>query len=379
MSATNGGERYPGEGKNCRGTRPGLWAAGVAVFAGLSAVDGSAQEPVSTLLAPCAESCGIDLEVEGEYGEDTGPGMIETAAALGWMDASGRIYVAGISVSQVWVFAPDGSFLRRIGRRGEGPGEFLQIQGAIGVDDGVFSVLDPGRGVIVTYDWTGTLLGETRLRGWVPTGAQTLHFEDSLAIHSADIRTADRVGYPLHIFNLETGEIEVSFGSRTGEYHLDRGSDPHVVARGPGRTVWMARVPKYEIELWEPNRPLRSMRRDVDWFPELSLEERRGRGHGWEAEPTSGLIAMAADDSLIWVLIDTPDERWRQAAATRDADLFVDTRIEVIDWRQGRVIASDLFDERLYTWIRPGLAGRLTVKPDGSVRYQTLRARISRE
>lgn len=379
MSATNGPLRNRVEGKNCMGTRTSLFAVGVAVFAGASAGVGSAQEPASVLLAPCAESCGIELVVEGEYGEDSGSGMIETAAAFGWMDASGRVYVAGISVSQIWVFAPDGSFLRRIGRRGEGPGEFLLIQGAIGVDDGVFSVLDPGRGVIVTYDWTGALLSETRLRGWVPTGAQTLHFEGSLAIHSADIRTADRVGYPLHIFNLETGEIEVSFGSRTGEYHLDRGLEAHVFARGPGRAVWMARLSKYEIELWEPNRALRSMHRNVEWFPELSLEERRGRGHGWDAEPTSGLIAMVADDSLLWVLIDTPDERWRQAAATHDIDLFVDTRIEVIDWRQGRVIASDRFDERLYTWIQPGLAGRLTVKPDGSVRYQTLRARISRE
>lgn len=379
MSATNGRLRFRMEGKHCMRTRTNLWVAGVAVFAAVSAGEGSAQEPASVLLAPCVESCSIELVVEGEYGEDSGPGMIETAAALGWMDVSGRMYVAGLSVSQVWVFAPDGSFLRRIGRRGEGPGEFLRIQGAIGVDDGVFAVLDPGRGVIVTYDWTGALLSETRLRGWVPTGAQTLYYGGSRAIHSADIRTADRVGYPLHIFDLETGEIEVSFGSRTGEYHLGRGLETHVVARGPGRAVWMARVPKYEIELWEPNRALRSMRREVEWFPELSLEERRSRGHGWEAEPTSGLIGIAADDSLLWVLIDTPDERWRQAAATRDMDLFVDTRIEAIDWRQGRVIASDLFDERLYTWIGPGLAGRLTVKPDGSVRYQTLRARISRE
>ena len=356
-----------------------LWGAGVAILAGVSGGDGSAQEATSVLLAPCAEPCGIELVVEGEYGEDAGPGMIEAAAALAWMDASGRMYVAGLGVSQVWVFAADGSFLRRIGRRGEGPGEFLQIQGAIGVDDGVFSVLDPGRGVIVTYDWTGALLSETRLQGWVPTGAQTIQYEGSLAVHSADIRSPDRVGYPLHIFNLETGQIEVSFGSRTGEYHLGRGLETHIVARGPGRAVWMARLPRYQIELWEPNRALRSLRRDVEWFPELSLDERRNRGHGWDAEPTSGLVAMAADDSLIWVLIDIPDERWRQAAATQDRDLFVDTRIESIDWRQGRVVASDRFDERLYTWIQPGLAGRLTVKPDGSVRYQTLRARINRE
>ena len=77
---------------------------------------------------------------------------------------------------------------------------------------------------------------------------------------------------------------------------------------------------------------------------------------------------MTADDSLIWVVIDTPDKRRREAAATRDINLFVDTRVEVIDWRRGRMIASDRFDERLFAWVEPGLAGRLAVKSDGSVR-----------
>ena len=78
------------------------------------------------VLEPCQEQCGITLVVEKEFGEDSGPGMIEAAAVLGWVDASRRLYVAGVSpVSHIRVFGPDGTFLRRIGRPGEGPGEFL--------------------------------------------------------------------------------------------------------------------------------------------------------------------------------------------------------------------------------------------------------------
>ena len=379
MSTTNGLPRLRLEWLNGGVGWISRATALAAILVGAYAGRGFAQEAAGVVLEPCQEQCGITLVVEKEFGEDSGPGMIEAAAVLGWVDASRRLYVAGVSpVSHIWVFGPDGIFLRRIGRPGEGPGEFLHIQGAISTGDGIFSVLDMERAVIVTYDWTGTLLGETRMHGWVPLGAQTIHYEGPLAIHSADIRTADRVGYPLHLFNLETGEIEASFGSRTGEYHLGAGLGTHVVARGPGRAVWMARLSTYEIELWEPNRVLQSMRRDVEWFPELP-PKRREQDHGWEAEPTPGLIGMAADDSLIWVLIDTPDKRWREAAATRDINLFVDTRVEVIDWRRGRVIASDRFDERLFAWVEPGLAGRLAVKSDGSVRYQTLRLRLPRE
>ena len=360
--------------------RAGGGFLGIATLCGLCPDRGLAGQATDLVLEPCRASCELTLEVESEYGEDSGPAMIEAAAVVAWRDASNRMYIAGIyPVSHVWVFGPNGEFLRRIGRRGEGPGEFMQIQGAIAIDDGIFSLLDLERAAILTYDWTGSLLGETRMRGWIPTGAQTIHYAGHLAIHSGDIRTADRVGYPLHLFNLETGEIEKSFGSRTGEYHLGQGIDSHVVARGPDRAVWMGRVSAYEIELWEPDRPLRSMRREVDWFPELTPEQRQGQGHGWEAEPTPGLIALAADDSLIWVLIDTPDRRWKDAAETRDINLFVDTRVEVIDWRRGQVIASDRFDERLFAWVAPGLAGRLAVKSDGSVRYQALRLQLGRE
>ena len=43
------------------------------------------------------------------------------------VDSRGRIYVGDWTNEQVTVFSPDGDILRRIGRRGEGPGEFRQV------------------------------------------------------------------------------------------------------------------------------------------------------------------------------------------------------------------------------------------------------------
>lgn len=358
--------------KRCPGSRRRPTAVALALAGWTSGV--AAQEAGDvTILEPCGTSCGVTLVLEGEYGEDSGPGMIEATMARAWRDASGRVYVTGESAPHVWVFGADGSFLRRIGRQGSGPGEFQYLHSLTLVDDGVFAALDSGRGAILTYDWTGQLQREVRTQGWLPLGFQTIHFEGDLAVSTAEFHTPENVGYPLHLIDLGAGTIRKSFGSRTGDYPLGTRLVQRSIARGPNRTVWMARITAYEIELWEPNRLLRTLRRDVDWFPDVKPDE---GGHGMEAKPTPVFAHMASDDSLLWVFLYTADERWAQAAETQDRDLYLDTTIEVIDWRRGQVVASRRLDEEFDAWLEPGLAGRLAVTQTGDVRYRTYRVRL---
>ena len=333
-------------------------------------------------LEPCREACGLALVLEREYGEDSGDGMIEAEAAAAWLDTSGRAYVLGSGAPHVWVFGADGSFLARIGRRGSGPGEFQDVSSLVVTGDGVFSALDRGRGTITTFDWTGQLLREVRTAGWLPVGLHTLPFDGSLALHAANIPMSALIGYPIHVVDLETGAIRESFGSLTGEYPLGASIGDRVIARGPGRSVWMAGSDSYTIELWESNTVVRALRRDVEWFPEPPPRpDVRGwemQPHGWEAQPMPSLVHMEADDSLVWVSLYVGDDRWAEAAATHDYDLYYDTVIEVIDWRRGRVLASQRFDETFDNWIEPGLIGRLAVTPTGSVQYQSYRVQMDR-
>lgn len=131
-----------------------------------------------------------------------------------------------------------------------------------------------------------------------------------------------------------------------------------------------AQYKSYEVELWESNTLVRALRREVEWFPPDQ------ESHGWEEKPSPMLAGIAADDSLLWVFAFTADERWAEAGATRDWDRFIDTRIEVIDWRRGRVLASQRFDEPYDNWVEPGLIGRLAVTPTGSTRYMTYRVQL---
>jgi hypothetical protein len=69
--------------------------------------------------------------------------------------ANGAIVVADQGASQVRVFDARGSMLRTIGRRGEGPGEFLSL-------DGLFTLAD------TVFAWDGRL---RRLSVFAPTGS----------------------------------------------------------------------------------------------------------------------------------------------------------------------------------------------------------------
>ena len=58
------------------------------------------------------------------------------------VDRAGNIYVANHSENQIVHFGPDGEERGRIGKKGEGPGEFFQLRGFFCFDDGSFAALD---------------------------------------------------------------------------------------------------------------------------------------------------------------------------------------------------------------------------------------------
>ena len=175
--------------------------------------------------------------------------------------------------------------------------------------------------------------------------------------------------------NLESGEVVESFGSLTGEYDVRSGL-LHVIAGGPGRSVWMAERYAYSIELWEPGRLLRSLRREAKWFPEVAVAELARR---WEEEkPIPVINSIAAGDSLLWVAILTPDERGGEGGEQRNGNPLYDMTLEVIDFRRNRVVGSERLGG-VHHLVEPGLLGRLVVTPEGAVRYRTTRVLLGGE
>ncbi len=66
-------------------------------------------------------------------------------------DADGNLYVADRDNGRIEVFGPDGSFLRQIGKKGQGPGELGQILDMAITADGKVVVADVGRGAFSIF------------------------------------------------------------------------------------------------------------------------------------------------------------------------------------------------------------------------------------
>jgi len=89
------------------------------------------------------------------------------------VDDPGNIYIADSRNRRIQVFDPEGRYIRTIGRRGQGPGEFMATS-SIGLDrEGRLWVLDlwqrriqvfaPGREVVKTLPVTGLNVRDMRL------------------------------------------------------------------------------------------------------------------------------------------------------------------------------------------------------------------------
>lgn len=78
------------------------------------------------------------------------------------LDSRDRLWVGDIMASQISRFGSDGAFLDRVGRKGEGPGEYLQLE-VIGLAGEGAVVLDQEQDRVTEVDANGELVGSHRI------------------------------------------------------------------------------------------------------------------------------------------------------------------------------------------------------------------------
>ena len=87
--------------------------------------------------------------------------------------ADGTIYVMDRQVPELRAYAPDGTYLRTLGRPGEGPGELKGPDGGLAVlSDGRILVRDPANARIQVYAPSGEALATWPIRGNFSTSSQ---------------------------------------------------------------------------------------------------------------------------------------------------------------------------------------------------------------
>ena len=280
----------------------------------------------------CAE-CVITLDTVATIGGLDGPGLdVVSMFSSVAVDRRGRILVAG--EAEISVFDSTGGYLRTVGRRGEGPGEYRSIS-HIGVGPRYIHVFEYREGrTMLDHDFQ--VVRVDRFPGQILSVAVV---SDDVVVFVADVPTPASVGHQLHILR-PSGEM-ASHGYGGGVYssELMSRATTRTAAAGRGDTVWA--VP-------------REVNRLVRW--DLSPEPKVGRvlerrvaefDEGGDAFMPATLGSVMLDDRGLWLTWHTADPDWTGPPpsletlrpSTFAVDELRDGWVDLVDPATGRTLA----------------------------------------
>lgn len=135
----------------------------------------------------------------------------------------GTFAIVDAMLSSISFHSPDGALIAVTGRRGEGPGEFRRITGALADPQGRLFVFDQGHQRITEFTFDGTRVGDTRLTrgaadrriggvGRFPHGSWYAWEADQMLASGFDELARDTVGY----YRFADGEVGELLGRVPG-------------------------------------------------------------------------------------------------------------------------------------------------------------------
>jgi len=308
-------------------------------------------------------------------------------------DSTGR-YFAGPVVGDhvVAVFRPTGAFEDAIGPVGEGPGEFIGPPVPLILRFGTVDSL-------YAYDGRSLQIISINQARTVRQIRPSVHGRDvailrSAVIFQAPVESPDESGTVLQVL-ADDGTIESGIGITPGR-PLDRSRPFSGLRRiAPSRdrqSVWSAYLNRYEVSLFDIHGgEVRRVVRSSDWFtPYEELID----GELWRVPQRPRVEGVVeANDGLLWVAISHGSDEFKPLDGTAsggevpldafvDFNRFLNTTLEVLDIRTGRVLARDSFDSYLRFASTPNndvLLYALREGVTGDIAIDVFEASINRE
>jgi len=124
-------------------------------------------------------TCTVQLEELWRAGGDDDEiffGVIREVVS----DEAGRLYLLDQQLGQVWVYGPDGEFLRTLSRQGEGPGEVMRPGDCFFLADGSLGILDRSPGKVTRVDLEGNPVSSLHIHRREETGAGSMQARSGL-------------------------------------------------------------------------------------------------------------------------------------------------------------------------------------------------------
>jgi hypothetical protein len=250
------------------------------------------------------------------------------------VNADGTFLVIAGSLSDgMFLAESDGSIVRRIGRGGEGPGEYARLSH---VDElpGAYLVFDSRLARVTrlsktTFEVLGTAPSPSLGGGFPP-----LVFEDGSYLIPGTRQTREGAGHLYHLFDA-AGRAVRSFGGRAGGPPPRGSTLPRVLAASRDGTFWVASRQQYRLERWNREGNLLEVyEREADWHPHYPLDE-EGRLPSGMRSTIRGL--WEDEDGLLWVHgLHMKDG---QPVISPPPDIMASV-VEVIDPVAGTLVAS---------------------------------------
>jgi hypothetical protein len=336
-----------------------------AIVLAALATDVSAQVRAAIAAAPSCEACSVRATPIVRLGSDTDPAGFAPLVQVA-MAAGPRYYVSSSTFTgEVYVYDSAGKFLKAIGRRGQGPGEFsrpvnLSVAGGdtvIAIEQGSnrYHVIAPG----------GEIVRSSQLRD--PVNAFAAMRDGSLFLaakhgNAGVITTLARTD--------RNREIIAAFepteaGART--------SGRQFVAVDNQGEAWSLNAERLRLIHWgSANQPVAIFEGKRDWFTEGIPPQGK---NPMQVKPVAwmGGLGFVAGKVLVYYLV--PDANWAPMTGPLDLRRIYDTRVEVIDPASGALYAASNFDDVMMP-MQNDVAYTLVEVPSGDMRVELRRLSI---
>lgn len=318
---------------------------------------------------PSCPACEIRLRAVALLGNPRDPSSVSPNAAgsdcsLGQLSTGEFVLGAVVGGGEIFVYDHEGAMTRRIGRRGQGPGELSgSLKLAVGQGDTLF-VLDNDQARLSVFESSGDFVrsfpAPNRVRSFV------LLNDGNLLFHRTPSGPEDAL---FHLTNSD-GSRSQQFGDVAQDLPE---LDGQVIASADPHGFWTASIWRYELLRHKsPSSLEQKVTRRVDWFPSGG---KYVDGMPFSI-PSPPVLKQLWDDGAgrIWVYSLVPDASWKPNIPLTPnyewARLNFDTVIEVIDLGTGKVLAFGRYDEMLGTVCGSPLAYAVVESEDGDTRVQ---------
>lgn len=276
-----------------------------------SRASGIAQDAVAIDLTPSCTACSVEVEplvAMSMEDQAVGPLLNVQAAAL---DAAGNIWLAYGNQAPIQRFDSSGAVLDTPRRIGEGPGEFVSPTALLPISDSmvVFDQVQ-SRATVMTVDFEAV-----RTRSIPPGTIRSVEVVDwPVVVVNAVFSSPMQAGHPYHLLDLETGEVEGSFGgigsgdfSAMTRYRLNG----HVTVDPQRRVIWTSAREMLRLERWSlDGERLASFSASPDWFPELDRPPRLGSP---DVPPDPLVTSLQFADDEVWLTLRLAGDNWQDA------------------------------------------------------------------